>query len=174
MNNNAAIDSLRHNRFLSTPAEVAAFDQALASVPQCPRHEQLLALHSVFTDECQDHEVMFGLVHLLESFAMERQLRALVEVVPEMKVNAPEWVKILHYRVLNDDSSRACYKGLLHTASLSCQRAIASLLLEIQKEESQFANPVRELLAQLHASGDLGSMNGNDRMPADDTGATVG
>ena len=60
---------------------------------------------------------MYGLLHFLESFDEKEQLQALIDVAPKLIVRAPDWTKILHYRILNDDSARALYKELLHSAN---------------------------------------------------------
>lgn len=56
---------------------------------------------------------MFGLVHLLESFALEEQLQAFVAIVPELITVAPDWTKILHSRILNDKEACHLYRDNL-------------------------------------------------------------
>lgn len=89
------IEVLRRNRHLRSSEEVASFDCSLAELARSPRDDDLPALHTVFDDDCQQPEVMYGLVHFLESFDMRRQLAAFIEAVPEMSVQAREWAKVL-------------------------------------------------------------------------------
>lgn len=147
MSENPLVDVLQKNKHLRSRAEVVAFDHALAKLAQCRKDEDLPDLHSVFTDARQDREVMYGLVHLLESFDMETQLAAFVEAVPTMRIEAPEWTKVLHCRILNDDASREFYKKLYHTASPAAKAAVNAVLSEIQADDAEFSSRVRQLVA---------------------------
>ena len=79
---------------------------------------------------------MYGLIHFLESFYEKEQLQVLIDVAPKFIVRAPELTKTLHYRILNDDSARALYKELLHSATPESRDAVCRLLKEIATNES--------------------------------------
>jgi len=147
MSKNPLIDVLQRNRHLRSPAEVAAFDKALQALVQSQTVEDLPDLLAVFTDDCQHLEVMDGLVHCVESFDLCSYLAALVEGVPSMTIHAPEWTNTLHYRILNDDVSRECYKKLYQSASSAAKEAVKAVLLKIQAEDADFTSRVRQLVA---------------------------
>ena len=147
MSMNPLIDVLQQNKYLRSKAEVMAFDRALAMLAQSPKEEDLLPLHGVFVDDCQHQEVMYGLVHFLESFDMKRQLTAFLEAVPTMSIQAPEWTKILHCRILNDDASRECFKKLYQPATPAAKEAVKAVLLKIQADDTEFSARVRQLVA---------------------------
>jgi hypothetical protein len=147
MAENPVIEILRQNRLMRSKSEVSAFDDALASIAQSLKDEDLPALYSVFTDECQHHEAMYGLVHLLESFDMKRQLASFIEAVPAMSVQAPEWTKVLHCRILNDEASRDWFRRLYHSARPAAKDAVKAVLLEIQADDTEFTSRVRQLVA---------------------------
>lgn len=136
MKENALIEKMNANRFMRSHAEVIAFEEAMAELAKNPKNEYLPELHLVLDDECEHHEVMYGLIHFLESFDEKEQLQALIDVAPKLIVRAPDWTKTLNYRILNDDSARALYKELLPSANPESREVVYQLLKEIAANES--------------------------------------
>ncbi|MEB3292957.1 MAG: Imm30 family immunity protein [Synechococcales bacterium] len=58
----------------------------------------LPSLHLVLDDACEQPDVMFGLVHFLESFELQEQILALIQVMPDLVQRAAEWAAILYSR----------------------------------------------------------------------------
>ena len=136
MKKDALIEKMNANRFMRSRAEVVAFEDAMAELAKNLKNEYLPELHLVLDDECEHHEVMYGLIHFLESFDEKAQLQALIDVAPKLIVRGPNWIKTLHYRILNDDSARALYKELLHLANSENREIVYQLLKEIAANES--------------------------------------
>ena len=136
MKEDALIEKMNANRFMRSRAEVVTFEDAMAELAKNPKNEYLPELYLVLDDECEHHEVMYGLIHFLESFDENAQLQALVDVAPQLIVRAPDWTKILHYRILNDDPSRALYKEVLQSANSENREIAYQLLKEIAANES--------------------------------------
>jgi len=104
---------LQANQLMRSPSEIAAFENALIELAQNPESRWLPELHLVLDDRCQQQEVMWDLIHFLESFDMKAQLLAFVKVLPEMMARAPEWTRILHCRIWNDEYARVLYEEIL-------------------------------------------------------------
>lgn len=134
MSENPLIDILNANRLMRSYEEVAAFEEALAEFVENPKSEYLPELHLVLDDQCQQQEVMFGLVHFLESFDVKEQFQAFLDVVPQLIVTAPEWTKIIHYRILNDELTCALYKDMLNSVDSHTRNVVTELLEEIAQE----------------------------------------
>jgi hypothetical protein len=117
-------------------AEFIAFEEAMAELAKNPKNEYLPELHLVLDDECEHHEVMYGLIHFLESFEAKEQLQAFIDVIPKLIIRAQNWTKTLLYGILNDDSSRSLYKEILHSANSESRDVICQLLKEIAANES--------------------------------------
>jgi hypothetical protein len=132
-----ALTKLRANRLLRTPTEAAAFESALASLAEVPDHALLPELHLILDDECHDHELMFGLVHFLESFDIEVQLSALFDVLPQLVQQAPEWSRVIHFRILNDVSARKCYQQMLSRLGGPSLASARAILDDIAKQEDE-------------------------------------
>ncbi len=109
MSDNTLISILQANRLMRSDDEIAAFENALAELANNPKSEYLPELHLVLDDQCQHEEVMFSLVHFLESFDVKEQLQAFLHVLPKLLDSAPEWTRIIHTRILNDELTSALY-----------------------------------------------------------------
>jgi hypothetical protein len=130
MNQNNLLAILRENRLMQTQQQVTDFENALAEIADNPDEQNLSAYHLVLDDQCQQPEVMFSLIHFLESFDIEEQIGAFIKVVPQLMINAPEWTRIIHDRILNDDSGCQVYQKLLHSANLNTPHFLYHLLEE--------------------------------------------
>jgi hypothetical protein len=101
-----------------------------------------------FDDACEHIDVMWGLIHFAESYGMEAELQALTHVLPRLLPQAPEWVKTIHYRMLNDPASRTYYKTLLPALPLPQQQTVRMLLEEIAQEGGHLQEAAEFILSQ--------------------------
>ncbi len=130
MKQNIWISILERNKLMRSPDEVTAFENALASLANYPQNEDLPDLHLILDDRCEQPEVMFGLIHFLESFDMSAQMPAFVTVVPQLMLVASEWTIILHSRILNDDDACRLYRDILHSLNSQEPSFVRQLLEE--------------------------------------------
>ncbi|MGK7904306.1 MAG: Imm30 family immunity protein [Hormoscilla sp.] len=119
--------------------EIAAFENALTELAQNPQNRWLPELHLVLDDRCQQQDVMWDLIHFLESFDMKAQLLAFVKVLPELMARAPEWTEILHYRICNDESARVLYEEILLYQDLEVGNIVESLKADISDNTNAIA-----------------------------------
>ncbi|NJM44804.1 MAG: hypothetical protein HC860_00500 [Alkalinema sp. RU_4_3] len=110
MNHNILIDILEANRLMRSPHEVTLFEQTLEQLAQSPDPADLSRLHLVLDDACEQPEVMFSLVHFLESFEVQEQVQAFIQVMPALAERAAEWSEILQSRIMNDAIARASFE----------------------------------------------------------------
>lgn len=134
MREDTLISILEANKLMRSADEVAAFEEALAELTKNPHSKYLRELHLVLDDRCQYQEVMFSLLHFLESFDVKEQLQAFIDVVPKLIVSAPEWTKIIHYRILNDNLICDLYIHMLNSVDSPSRNIIYELLEEIIEE----------------------------------------
>jgi Immunity protein 30 len=104
---------LNANKLIRSPHEAMAFEYALAELARNPKPEDLPKLHLVLDDRCQQPDVIFSLIHFLESFDLEEQLIAFIQVVPKLFAVAPNWTELLHTRILNDTTAGRSYQEKL-------------------------------------------------------------
>ncbi|MFM7368806.1 MAG: Imm30 family immunity protein, partial [Sphaerospermopsis kisseleviana] len=77
MNQNNLLEILKDNRLMQTEAQVTNFENALTAIAENPDENDLSAYHLILDDQCQQPEVMFSLIHFLESFDMKNKLQHL-------------------------------------------------------------------------------------------------
>ncbi len=130
MKQNIWISILEPNKLMRSPDEVIAFENALASLADRPQDEDLPDLHLILDDRCEQPEIMFGLIHFLESFDVSAQMQAFVTVVPQLMLVASEWTRILHSRILNDDDACRLYRDILHSLNSQEPNFVRQLLEE--------------------------------------------
>jgi len=136
MNATQLIEILNANKFMRSDEEAMNFDLALAELALHPNREYLPALYLVLDDRCEQHEVMYGLIHFLESFEIKDQLQAFIDAIDRMIVNAKEWTMILLYGIINQDLSRNLYSEMLHSTHSQNRDLCTTLLQEIVVNES--------------------------------------
>lgn len=110
MSQNPLIDVLEANRLLRSPDEVTRFEQTLEKLAQNPDPADLRSLHLILDDACEQPEVIFSLVHFLESFEVQEQVEAFIQVMPDLVKRAAEWTATLHSRITNDDVARSVFE----------------------------------------------------------------
>lgn len=135
MSQNPLIDVLEANRLLRSPDEVAGFEQTLEKLAQNPDLADLPSLHLILDDACEQPEVMFSLVHFLESFDVHEQVQAFIQVLPDLVKRAEEWAAILHSRIMNDESARSVFEEMVASMSPAQQSEIYALVLGFLKSE---------------------------------------
>ena len=139
------INILETNKLMRSPDEVTAFENALASLADRPQNEYLPDLHLILDDRCEQPEVMFGLIHFLESFDVSAQIQAFVTVVPQLMLVASEWTRILHSRILNDDDACRLYRDILHSLNSQEPNFVRQLLEESASYNLNKREPKLEL-----------------------------
>ena len=134
MSNNSLISILRTNRLMRLKEEIFAFDNALIELAENPQGTDLQELHLILDDNCEQPEVMWGLVHFLESFDAKEQLQALLNVIPQLVISAPEWTEIIHYRILNHEPTRFLYQDMLKFSDSNTQQIVSKILSDIAQK----------------------------------------
>jgi hypothetical protein len=136
MSQNPLIDVLEANRLLRSPDEVTLFEHALEKLAQNPDPASLPSLHLILDDSCEQPEVMFSLVHLLESFDVQAQVQAFIQVMPDLVKQAAEWTAILHSRMMNDAIAKAEFEEGVRSMNDQKQNEIYQLISSISKKSS--------------------------------------
>ncbi|MGD1807752.1 Imm30 family immunity protein [Dapis sp. BLCC M126] len=118
---------------MKTPQEINIFEETLEKIAKHPNDDNLKDLHLILDDNCEHPEIMFSLVHFLEDFDPQKQIPAFIEVIPQLMNAAPEWTKIIHYRIINDESAGKFYQNSLELANQNKPHFLYQFLLESVK-----------------------------------------
>jgi len=140
---------LAANKLMRSPDEVAAFENALTKLAENPKNEDLPELHLILDERCEQPEVMFSLIHFIENFEVKAQLQAFITVVPQLIVVAPDWTRILHSRILNDEATSRLYGEMLHSINTENPHFIRQLLEESANYRLNYQDSSIELAGQV-------------------------
>ncbi|VXB69437.1 conserved hypothetical protein [Bacillus sp. 349Y] len=151
MHDEELTQTLIDNRLLRNEEEITAFEQAISSILDLKELNHIRSLCLGFHDATENDEVMFGLIHAIESyddfFDPERSLKALAESTPYMLPHAKEWAKTLHRRILNHEPSFKVYKKVISTADDSIKETVLQLVNEIkERHPKRFETSVDEFV----------------------------
>lgn len=132
-------DSIDVERFEATLNQIAELND-----PQC-----IGFLIPFFNDDCDFDEVMFSIIHVIESFTHETFVREILKALPVFWKHSPFWATIIHLRILNTPSALAIYRDQLKKADASVQQASRKLLTEIRDTKTDFAERCDNLLSAI-------------------------
>lgn len=154
MDINSLTKILIDNRFLRNQQEIFDFENALSSILNMKDLNHIENLCMGFDDETENDEVMFGLIHAIESydnvFGSEQSLKKLSASLPYMLPHAKEWAKILHKRILNHEPSQKIYAKIISESDENIKKIVLQHVTEIKKENpKKFENPVDEFISYM-------------------------
>ncbi|MRX74014.1 hypothetical protein GJU40_17935 [Bacillus lacus] len=145
------LTELKNNRLLRDESEVEKFEKSIENILDMEDVKNIEILCQGFYDLTENDEVMFGLIHAIESYdkivSSEISLKVLADSIPKMLPHAKEWLKILHKRILNREPSRNIYKEIIPTLNNDIQKYIVSQLNSIkERNPSRFEESVNTIL----------------------------
>ncbi|MFC3749395.1 Imm30 family immunity protein [Paenibacillus sp. GCM10012306] len=146
------IATLYENRFLRTELECERFDRTLEGLAGDTEDRIIHEIFRVFDDETEQEEVMFSLVHFVESYQTEMYLTQLLESLPAMLEPARDWAIVLNKRILKDDFCRVEYADIAAGMPPQVKRVLSFLLEEIKEDRPKlFERHVNEILGRIAA-----------------------
>ncbi|MEK4406212.1 Imm30 family immunity protein [Sporosarcina sp. FSL K6-6792] len=145
------LTELKNNRLLRDESEVRKFEKSIENILDMKNVNHIEILCQGFDDLTEKDEVMFGLIHAIESYdkivSSEVSLKLLANSIPKMLPHAKEWLKILHKRILNHETSRNIYKKIIPTLNNDTQKIVVSQLTSIkERNPSCFEKSVNSIL----------------------------
>lgn len=151
---NHEILRLQQSRLLRTEKEIKDFEEAIENILELNDVNHIPALFKGFDDNTNNDEVMFGLIHAIESYDNEHgidiSMKRLIESIPQMYSEAKEWIKILNKRILNDDFARHAYIKVLSESDLDNKKLIVEIITEIKDENpAQFEKSANDLIVRI-------------------------
>jgi hypothetical protein len=134
----ALVERLYQNRRMKTQAET---DRFIAAIRLLEGHSRihpipglLPSLLRVFDDQCEMHEVMWGVIHYIERYDMDEYLAALTHATPELVPPAVGWLAEIYLRILLHDQVRNTLIALLPSLPVEILRAIYRVMEQIEED----------------------------------------
>ena len=134
-------------RIMQDKDEVRQFEEALEALASSGDPSVLPSLYAAFDDSTQQQEVMWGLIHAVEVFEAEDSLREMARAIPEIHLRAKEWIRTMHFRILNDAQYTQIYKQVLKSLSHDVREVVQNELNALAKETPEFRERVSRLLS---------------------------
>jgi len=146
MNLPAAIAALRQIDLEGGDDFVIRFENALADIAAMNDPTSISLLCAFFNDDAEFDEVMFSLIHTIESFDDATYAARLVEAAPRLCDRSPRWASIVFMRVLNSPASTAALVDVLRGATDGQRAAVRSLMRKINEMSGEFIEKTQPVL----------------------------
>lgn len=147
-----ALQQLRDNRLMQTEEQLALYEARLYDMGDDEDVANVVRLCLAFDDDTDHHEVMLGLVPVIEGYAKSSSpaeyIRYFVQGAPAMLPHAAEWLRSLLVHILNGAEYRPLFAQLLAASPAATQEVIGGALRKVAAESpDRFAGKVAEVLA---------------------------
>lgn len=148
------IKILKENKLLRNNEEIEKFECAIENILSNEDYKDIKYLCSGFDDNTEDDEVMFGLIHAIESydriFDMKLTLKEFIDAIPAVYSYAEEWIKIINKRILNDTESLNEYIEIAKTCDEELKSILIELMNEVKKDNPEkFSQAVNKFLSYI-------------------------
>lgn len=133
MNTQELVDQMIKSKKLRNNHEIEKYEQ---SIEQLINHNKLEELYLGFDDNAEDDEVMFGLVHAIESFyeevGEEEYFFIFINQIKMIYRESKEWIKLMTVRILNDIESRNEFIKIFQKSKQEDKDFIINLMKDIE------------------------------------------
>lgn len=133
MNTQELVDQMIKSKKLRNNHEIEKYEQ---SIEQLINHNKLEELYLGFDDNTEDDEVMFGLVHAIESFCEEvgeeEYFFIFINQIKMIYIESKEWIKLMTVRILNDTESRNEFIKIFQKSKQEDKDFIINLMKDIE------------------------------------------
>jgi Immunity protein 30 len=111
------------------PGWAVVFDEGVSAVVERAGSSAIPKLLFLLNDESSHHEVMFSIVHGVESFDEDLYISELVACTSLLLTKTPYWLSVLYMRILNSDESRAALRSAVGPDTRSTIASILGLIM---------------------------------------------
>lgn len=145
------VKKLEKSRLLSNNNEIMDFESAIKDILSAKDYKNIKYLCMGFDDDTEDEEVMFGLVHAIESYyklvGAQKYFTEFINSITGISNNAREWVKLLNIRILNDEDSLKEYITVVKNSNRITKDFLIKIMKEIKADDSEmFSESVDKFL----------------------------
>jgi hypothetical protein len=143
-------EKLYANRLMQDNEQIALFEEALERIGSelNPKHIPLFC--RAFDDETEHHEVMYGMVHMVERYdklsSPAEATAEFISAIPLMLPQAAEWLETLLFGILNDNAARQVFAEQLAISPPEVQNQVRNALRKIVADDPEaFQTKVAEV-----------------------------
>lgn len=144
MNYQQKLENLKRYAKMETEEDIKLFEITAYELAETKDPEILKELIDIFDDECEYPEVMYSLVHAIETYPSDVYVKGVMLKIKNF-LSYLEWYKTLVYGILNHGKCLQLFKENVHLAD---QDKLLELL-DIMYQESEAHRPVIDELRKL-------------------------
>ena len=138
---NVILNNLYENRLLRNSREIEIFENSLAMLNPIFEEKDILQVCEVLDDKTSNPEIMFNIIHLIETKSSEMAFLYTINSVVNIRYKSPDWAKIIIYRCLNDSFSREMLKVVSLKLDKDTRESFYDFLVIIKNEDyDKFSN----------------------------------
>jgi hypothetical protein len=100
-------------------------------------------------DHAEYDELMFSIIHAIESFDDDIYVREILQQLPGFLAKSPRWATVIHMRILNSPQTLAAYSAAIKTLSGPEKHAVHDVLNAVCRKNAKFESSADTLLASL-------------------------
>jgi len=130
-----------------SPTYAATFECVLAKIVALRTVDAILPLLSCFDDDAPYDEVMFSIIHGIETFDDKAYLEQVLRGSVDLCANSPRWASILFMRILNAETCRHELVRQLRDADQKTKIAIKDIMEKINARSVRFLEKTTPVIA---------------------------
>lgn len=128
-----------------TPTYATEFDTTLDQIAQLEDPACIELLLDLFVDDAPYHEMMYSIIHLIESFEPQEYIASIIHGVMRLRDASPEWAATVYLRVLNSNSCRQELVRQVGHAEPDIKASICDIMNQVRAFGPEFAESTTEV-----------------------------
>ncbi len=141
-----ALEKLKILAKMETPEDIKEFELLSWKLAQTREPDVLSQLISLFDDNNPYQEIMFGLLHIIETYPNEAYVKAVLRSLKTGLISHPEWTDRMVNRIFNEEDCRNIFHQNLHLAD---KQTLLQLFDLMEKESPHHKKLITELRGEL-------------------------
>jgi hypothetical protein len=115
--------------------DIKVFEEGVWKLAESQEEETFKNLIELFDDKTPYPEVMFNLVHALESYPDEKYIILVLDAFTSKNYVCKEWYARLIIRILNEDKCKSSFKNKFNLLATSFQDKITNMVKKYYPEK---------------------------------------
>src|SRR5215475_2837191 len=129
---------------------VEIFEDTLAQI-ECPIKDAnvVTALISLLDDDAEYGELMYSIIHTAETADDETYSVGVINGLPEMWDSSPNWVRIIHVRILNSPTAINEYLRILNHSDESKRLVAKEIFSSVSEKRPQLSQKATNAVSMI-------------------------
>ena len=128
---------------------VTNFEKKLEEIYLTEDSKMIGYLIKLLDDKFLHDEIMFSIIHTIESFNDEIYVAEIIKSIPEFVLNSPRWASIIHMRIINSSDTLNAYIEEIKSSSSYDKKVLRLLLTSMSNKGKEIEVLVNPLLKSI-------------------------